>query len=100
MLLPELGIVVNPKFEDSLLGKIRSGQVKYARADIDNAVEGYAKNRAKPLNAEDKEKILMKALLQEAKIVNDGGEWRVVDKPKARPVKTGSMIDNIQGQGV
>jgi len=97
MLLPELGIVVNPKFEEGVLEKIRSGQVKYARADIDNAVENYAKNRAKPLNAEEKEKILMKALLQEAKIVNAGGEWRIADKPKARPVKTGSMIDNIQG---
>jgi len=103
MVLPELGIVVNPKFEEGLLEKIRSGQVKLARADIDNAVEDYAKNRSKPLNAEEKEKILMKALLQETKIVNAGGEWRVVDKPKTD--KTGSnpkvrTTDVIQGQGV
>jgi len=105
MVLPELGIVVNPAFETSLLEKIRSGQVKYTKADIDNAVENYAKNRSKPLNAEEKEKILMKALLQETKIIHSGSEWRVVDKPKTgkaetRPVKTGSMIDNISGQGV
>jgi hypothetical protein len=106
MLLPELGIVVNPKFEEGVLEKIRSGQVKYARADIDNAAENYAKNRAKQLNAEEKEKILMKALLMETKIIHTGGEWKVVDKPKtgkteSKPtVKTGSMIDAIRGQGV
>jgi hypothetical protein len=101
--LPELGVVVNPKFEADLLEKIRNGQVKYARADIDSAVEEYAKNRAKPLSTEEKEKILMKALLQEAKIANLGGEWRVVDKPKTdkkeskSTVRTGSMIDSMLG---
>jgi hypothetical protein len=108
--LPELGIVVNPKYEDSLLEKIRNGQVKYARADVDGAVENYVKNRAKPLNAEEKEKILMKALLQEAKIAYVNGQWKVAEKPKTSKaetrleaktgVKTGSMIDGMQGQGV
>jgi len=106
MVLPELGVVVNPKFEADLLEKIQSGQIKYARADIDNAVEEYAKNRAKSLGTEEKEKILMKVLLQEAKITYVNGEWKVVEKPKTSKtetkagVKTGSMIDNIQGQGV
>jgi hypothetical protein len=110
MVLPELGVVVNPKFESDLLEKVRSGQVKYARADIDNAVEEYAKNRAKPLGAEEKEKILLKVLLQEAKIAYVNGEWKVVEKPKTGKseakaeakagVKTGSMIDSFQAQGV
>jgi len=108
--LPELGIVVNPKYEESLLEKIRNGQVKYARADVDGAVENYVKNRAKPLNAEEKEKILMKTLLQEAKIAYVNGQWKVAEKPKTSKaetrleaktgVKTGSMIDGMQGQGV
>jgi len=102
MAMPELGVVVNPKFEADLLEKIRNGQVKYARADIDNAVEEYAKNRAKSLGTEEKEKILLKVLLQEAKVTYVNGEWKVVEKPKANKegVKTGSMIDSIQGQGV
>ena len=106
MALPELGVVVNPKFEAELLEKIRSGQVKYAKADIDNAVEEYAKNRAKSLGVEEKQKILMKVLLQEAKITYVNGEWKVVEKPKTSKaeakagVKTGSMLDNMQGQGV
>ena len=102
MAMPELGVVVNPKFEADLLEKIRNGQVKYARADIDNAVEEYAKNRAKSLGTEEKEKILLKVLLQEAKVTYVNGEWKVVEKPKANKAgaKTGSMIDSIQGQGV
>jgi hypothetical protein len=102
MAMPELGVVVNPKFEADLLEKIRAGQVKYTRADIDNAVEEYAKNRAKSLGTEEKEKILLKVLLQEAKVTYVNGEWKVVEKPKANKegVKTGSMIDSIQGQGV
>ncbi|MEM0060988.1 MAG: hypothetical protein QXU60_07180 [Sulfolobales archaeon] len=103
MLVPELGVVVNPKFEDDLLEKIRNGQIKYARADIDNVVESYVKNRAKSLGLEEKQKILMKVLLQEAKLTYTNGEWKVVEKPKTSKteakagVKTGSMIDNIQG---
>jgi hypothetical protein len=106
MALPELGVVVNPKFEAGLLEKVRSGQVKYARADIDNAVEEYAKNRAKPLGSEEKEKILLKLLLQENKVTYVNGEWKIVDKPKtgkteSKPsARTGSMIDGVQGQGV
>jgi hypothetical protein len=106
MAMPELGVVVNPKFEAGLLEKVRSGQVKYARADIDNAVEEYAKNRAKPLGTEEKEKILLKLLLQENKVTYVNGEWKIVDKPKtgkteSKPtVRTGSMIDGVQGLGV
>jgi len=106
MLVPELGVVVNPKFEDELLEKIRNGQIKYARADIDSVVESYVKNRAKSLGLEEKQKILMKVLLQEVRLTYTNGEWKVVEKPKTSKaeakagVKTGSMIDNVQGQGV
>ena len=97
---PEDGVVVNPEFESSLLEKVKRGEVKFSKEEVENALESYLKNRAKTLTGEDKEKMLLKLLLQEAKVTFVNGEWRVADKTqtsKAPRVKTGSMLDGVQG---
>jgi hypothetical protein len=65
MAMPELGVVVNPKFEADLLEKIRAGQVKYARAEIDTLSRSMQR-QASPW-AQRKREILLKVLLQEAR---------------------------------
>jgi hypothetical protein len=95
MAAPEVGVVVNPQYESALLDKVKKGEVQYSREEVEKALESYLKNRAKALTSEDKERILLRLLLQEVKVTYADGKWRVVEKPA-----TGTMLDKLAGQGV
>jgi hypothetical protein len=95
MAAPEVGVVVNPQYESALLDKVKKGEVQYSREEVLKALESYLKNRAKALTGEDKERILLRLLLQEVKVTYADGKWRVVEKPA-----TGTMLDKLAGQGV
>jgi hypothetical protein len=102
MAMPEVGVVVNPQYESALLDKVKKGEVKFSREEVEKALESYFKNRAKSLTNEDKERILLRLLLQENKAIYVNGEWKVVDKPKTGKTesKPRVIIDGMQGQGV